>query len=413
MAQMDDDTDVLVISQFYRPETIGSGPFCADLAEAIAMTGQRVKVVTARPHYPGNTVFPPYRDGTRDRQFINRVEIARIPIFARGRDSALCRLLSEGSLLLGAGATLARDSARSAPIIISLCPSIFAVMLGTVLRRRGARCVAIVHDIQSGMAEGLGIAGRFVVRALRRVERSVFNRCDLIIVLSEEMRARLRDAGVSCPVEVHPIWIDTDAIQPRPAWPGLARTALYSGNFGRKQGLLQLIDLAQELRGRGSPLRVRLRGRGSQEELIRQEVKNRGLQNVDIRDLIRPEGLADGLAEGDIHLVPQDPSIADYAVPSKIYGIMAAGRPFVATARRDSTLWRLREESGAFVCVPPNDAKSFASAVMKLAANPARRMELGQRGRDYVTQHCAKKTSLGRLMNTIAGTCRPDEAHPW
>jgi colanic acid biosynthesis glycosyl transferase WcaI len=282
-------------------------------------------------------------------------------------------------------------------------------MLGTMMRRRGARCVAIVHDIQSGMAQGLGITGRLLVKALQTLERATFNRCDMIVVLSEEMRKTLRDAGVERPIEVHPIWIDTEAIQPRPALAGSARTVLYSGNFGRKQGMLQLLDLAQELYGRGSPLRVRLRGRGNQEKIVREEVRLRGLRNVDIHDLIGPEKLADGLAEGDIHLVPQDPSIADYAVPSKIYGIMAAGRPFVATARKDSTLWRLKEECNAFLCVPPNDADTFASTVMALAEDPARRAELGRHGRDYVLRNCAKNVSLRRLIGAVAGNGHPDE----
>jgi colanic acid biosynthesis glycosyl transferase WcaI len=404
------DIDILVISQYYHPETIGSGPFCADMAEAFAASGRQVKVVTARPHYPGNAVFPAYRSGLRDCQFINRVEIRRIPIAANGRDSFLSRLASEGSMLMGAAAALMRDSARNASTIVVLCPSVLSVLLGNVIRRRTARCVAIVHDIQSGMAQGLGMGGRLLVEALKLLERTAFNRCDLVVVLSEEMCRTLRDAGVDCPIAVHPIWIDTDAIQPRPALAGVARTALYSGNFGRKQGLIQLVDLAQELHGRGSPLRVRLRGRGNQEKIVREAVRNRGLLNVEFRDLIGPESLADGLAEGDIHLVPQDPSIADYAVPSKIYGIMAAERPFVATARRDSTLWRLREESGAFLCVPPNDIEAFANAVIELSEDGAWRAELGRRGRDYVLRNCARNVSLRRLIGKIAGNSPPDDA---
>jgi len=403
------DTDILMISQYYRPETIGSGPFCADLAEALAASGKQVKVITARPHYPGNVVFPAYRGGLRDRQFINRVEIRRLPVVARGGDSFLSRLANEGSLFLGATAALTRDRARDAPMIVVLCPSILSVMLGNVIRRRNARCVAIVHDIQSGIAEGLGMGGRLLVKALKLIERTTFNRCDLVVVLSEEMRRTLRNQGIGCPIEVHPIWIDTEAIRPQPTTSGPARTALYSGNFGRKQGLLQLVDLAQELHGRGSPLRVRLRGRGNQEEAVRREVRSRGLRNVEFRDLIGPEELADGLAEGDIHLVPQDPSIADYAVPSKIYGIMAAGRPFVATARRDSTLWHLREESGAFLCVPPNDIDAFANAVMELAENADWRAELGRHGRNYVLRNCARNVSLRRLIGRIARNGAPYE----
>ena len=102
-----------------------------------------------------------------------------------------------------------------------------------------------------------------------------------------------------------------------------------------------------------------LRGRGSQAEHLAAEIAAKGLRNVQIADLLPPERLNAGLAEGDIHLVPQDPDAADFAVPSKIYNIMAAGRPFIATARPDSVLWRLQQECGGFVCVPPYDARRF------------------------------------------------------
>jgi len=393
--------DVLVVSQYYRPEAIGSAPFCGDLAEALAGAGMRVNVMTARPHYPDNAVFPGYRDGARDRETVNGVEVSRVPTFIGANGSALHRLAGEGSFMMRGGAALARHPARGAKLVVSLCPSVLAVALGGLIRRKDARHVALVHDIQSGLAGGLGMTGRAAVRGLQALERSAFNRCDLIVVLSEEMRQTLRRAGVSAPIHVHPIWIDVDAIQPRPAAPGPARVALYSGNFGRKQGLMQLVDLAQELLGRGSDLRVVLRGRGSQSGPISRAVEERGLGNVEIGDLLPAERLADGLAEGDIHLVPQDPSVADYAVPSKIYGIMAAARPFVATAHKGSTLWRLQRESGAFVCVPPNDAPALARAVLALAGDAERRRALGRRGRAWVTAHCAKDKSLRALAGAI------------
>ena len=401
MVAAPDAADALFISQYYRPEAIGSAPFCGDLAEALAESGLRVQVMTARPHYPENKVFPGYEDGSRDRERLNGVEIGRVPTHTGASGSALHRLAAEGSFLLRAGATLARDPSRRAPLIVSLCPSVLAVLLGGFLRRPGGRHVALVHDIQSGLAEGLGMTGGAVSGVLRRLERTALNRCDLVLVLSEEMRDALRASGVRSPIHVHPIWIDTDSIRPQPAPAGPARTALYSGNFGRKQGLMQLVDLAEELAGRGSALRVLLRGRGSQDRRIADEVAARGLQNVEFGDLLASERLADGLAEGDIHLVPQDPSVADYAVPSKIYGIMAAGRPFVATARRGSTLWRLHRESGAFLCVPPHDRSAFASEVMELARNPERRVDMGRRGRAWVTAHCAKKSSLKTLVGAI------------
>lgn len=390
--------NALFVTQYYRPESIGSAPFCGDIAEALAARGVRVRVLTTRPHYPDGVVPSSYRGGNLDRQYIDGVEVRRVPTLIFAGPSTLRRMVGEGSFFLRGAMTALTDRSSRADVVISLCPSILTVVLANCLRRPGVRHVAVVHDIQSGLAEGLGMTQGGVVRALRSIERSALNACDLVVVLSDDMRRRLREVGVTSKIVIVPIWIDTEAIRPRPATAGPARVALYSGNLGRKQGLVQLLDLAEELRDRGADLRVVLRGRGSQANSIARELAARALGNVSLSDLLARERLSEGLAEGDIHLVPQDPAAADFAVPSKIYAIMAAARPFVATARPGSTLWRLQEKCGGFLCVPPNDRRRFADAVMALARDEGRRRDMGQRGLEYVTTHSSKNQVLSRLL---------------
>ncbi|MCW5568596.1 MAG: glycosyltransferase, partial [Dokdonella sp.] len=125
----------------------------------------------------------------------------------------------------------------------------------------------------------------------------------------------------------------------------------------------------------------------------------------ELEDLLPEQRLSEGLAAGDIHLVPQDPNAAPFAVPSKAFSIMAAGRPFVATAGAGSLLWRLRERSGAFLCVPPNDALAFANAVLKLADDAALRADLGQKGRHFVEQHLAKRKVLAKFVTRLDALC--------
>jgi len=99
--------------------------------------------------------------------------------------------------------------------------------------------------------------------------------------------------------------------------------------------------------------------------------------------------------------VPQNPQAAAFAVPSKVYNIMAVGRPFVATALPDSTLWQLQRQSGAFLCVPPDDPPSFAQAVIQLADDSRLRHELGRRGREFVEANYAKPRILGHLVDRL------------
>jgi colanic acid biosynthesis glycosyl transferase WcaI len=397
-------SDALLVTQYYWPEPIGSAPFCVDLAEWIARHRQRVTVLTSFPHYPNREMYlgQPLED--RPPQSEGGVGVVRLRNWHPRRATALHRILSEAHFLaLGGAAILIRQMARR-PLVLSLSPSILSVALGALATRRGGRHVALVHDIQSGLAAGLGMvrSTRFL-RLMQWVERRILDRTDLVIVLSREMRDHLRDIGVAAPIEIVPIWVDADRIRPMPPERRETLRVLYSGSLGRKQGLGQVVAAAAELQARAAPVEILLRGTGSEAEPLAQSIAEMGLGNIRIGELLPRESLSEGLAEGDIHLVPQDPEAADFAMPSKVFNIMAAARPFVATAREGTSLWRLAEESGAFLCVPPNEPRVFADAVQSLAGDAALRATLGARGRAFVEAHRCKSKVLMRFLSLIEG----------
>ncbi len=203
------------------------------------------------------------------------------------------------------------------------------------------------------------------------------------------------------PIEVIPLWVDTDHIQAQPAVARSGVKVLYSGNLGRKQGLGQVVALARELADRRADIEIVLRGDGNQAGELLGQIRSLGLTNIHLAELQPNEALGPALAAGDIHLVPQRPDAAAFAVPSKVFNIMAVGRPFVATALQDSVLWRLQRQSGAFLCVPPDDPATFAEAVIRLADDSRLRQELGRRGREFVETHYAKPRILSRLVDRL------------
>ena len=399
--------EALLITQYYRPEPIGSGPFCAEVAEWITQNGRNVAVLTSMPHYPTPAIFATANGAQARQEVINGVGVQRLQNWIPRRATALRRITSEGHFLLLGLLALATRRTRRHDLILSLCPSILSVALGVIAKSREGRHVALVHDIQSGLASGLGmVRSRGLLRAMRWCERVVLNRVDLIVVLSQEMKKQLRAIGVRAPIDVVPIWVDVERIRPMPRADDGRVTVLYSGNLGRKQGLDQVIALAAELQARrADDIEIVVRGNGGEAQRLATEIAVRGLTNIRMAELMPPEQLAESLASGDIHLVPQDPDAADFAVPSKVYNIMAAGRPFVATAGAQTSLWRLCQESGGFLCVPPNDPLAFADAVMGLARNRELRASLGARGRWHVERHQRKPDVLTHLVSLI------DELH--
>ena len=243
---------ILFVTRYFWPELIGSAPFTSDIAEWLAKEGRQMTVLSGLPHYPGTTVFPAYQggraaardDGRRDdRAGALGPAAARLRRWPASSNEA-------GFLVRGLGA-LASGRVKRHPVVLALCPSILCVALALAGRQRGGSAIAIVHDIQSGLAQRLGMNGGRLAGLMRWVERASLNRVDLVVVLSQEMKDQLRRIGVTAPIDVVPLWVDTDQIQPIEPAARPAVKVLYSGNLGRKQGLGQVVAMAEQLASAG------------------------------------------------------------------------------------------------------------------------------------------------------------------
>jgi colanic acid biosynthesis glycosyl transferase WcaI len=399
---------VLIISQWFWPELIGTGFYSGDLGFWLAERGSSVEALTNRPNYPGPKVFPDYRDGRRDREEERGVAIVRLPTWVPPSGRAPHRILSEMLFFVRAAPRLWGRRLGGDGTVVSFCPSVMAVLAASLVR--AGRHVAVVHDIQSGLAQSLALAkSGLAANLFRAVERFCLNRADEVVVLSDEMRAVLRSIGVNRPISVVPIWVNTAQFPSLPRPGGTPPTVLYSGNFGRKQGLDQVLDCAEILQMELPEAVVILRGGGSTEGELRRQVAERGLANVRFEPLLPLERLAEGLAAADLLLVPQEPSASDFAVPSKIYTNMAAGRPMVATAREGSPLWKLAQASGAIHCVPPRDPRAFAQAVLELMRDPERRQRMGAVARRYAVQEVDRERVLTQLADCLTGRPVPQQ----
>ncbi|MCW2235855.1 glycosyltransferase family 4 protein [Azospirillum canadense] len=391
----------LMVAMSYWPEPAGSAPMMTDLATAFAAAGTDMTVLTARPNYPGNRVYDGYADGSQDHLTVDGVRIERLFTIPPKGGGMKARLVHEGVLHGGFLAARARGRVAKHKAVLSLCPSIFSVAVADRFKAPGGRHVAIVHDIQSGLAGALGMGGGAALKAIQALERTALNRADSIVVLSEAMRDVLRDLGVRRPVAVIPPHVDADAIHPLPRPDGQPPTVLYSGAFARKQGLEQVLEMARHLHGLRPDARVLLRGQGGLEEELKAQAVGMGLTNVEFAPLIPKERLAEGLAEGDVHLVPQRPEGAAFAMPGKAVTILAAGRPFVCTCLPGSALARLEAEIGAFLSTPPDAPEAMAKAVADLLNAPDRSAAMGRRGRAWVEAHASRSAVLARYAGLL------------
>lgn len=368
------------------------------MAEWLAKHEWDVNVSTLRPSYPQNKVFEGFRHGEGDKQSVNGVRIYR-RYSPPPRGGGLLRrgifeLVALGQIL----GTAWRKEFRKTQTVVSVCPSILIVIAAWIFAGRNRYHIAIIHDIQSGLARSLKFSGgRVVPFLIEAVERFVLNRSDHLVVLTEEMATTLRQIGVRKPMTVLPPHIDETAIYPLEPPKNDVPILLYSGNLGRKQGLGQVLELAAVLQERSFSARIIIRGDGNQSEALKSRVNELGLKNVEFEDFVPKERLNESMGSADIHLVPQLPEGAEFAIPSKIFSIMSSGRPFICTALADSPLYRLSSASEAFWVTPPGDAEQFADRVIELVDSPEIMGAMGAKGRTYIVENLARDTVMGRF----------------
>jgi colanic acid biosynthesis glycosyl transferase WcaI len=400
---------ILILGLNFAPEVTGVGRYTADLAAWLSERDHEVRVITAPPYYPEWRVAAGYAARAWRRESIGGVQVLRCPIWLPRALTPLTRILH---LLSFAAASLVPclwQAARFRPDLIwAVEPTALAGPAALLAARLcGARACLHVQDLEAEAVCGLGlIRSRCLRRLVQRSYASLVRRFDLVSTICMRLRARLREFGVAeerlC---LFPNWVDTDAIRPlsgpsalRRQW-GCADTevlALYAGSMGDKQGLEALAEVAERLRAHPD-IRLVLCGAGAARPRLERRLA--GCANVILLPL-QPEGRLNALLNAaDIHLLPQRAEAETFALPSKLAGILASGRPLIAQAAGGELAAATRR---CGILVAPGDAAAMAAALIELASDPQRRRRLGQVARQLAEEHLERQAILARYEQRLS-----------
>jgi glycosyltransferase involved in cell wall biosynthesis len=219
------------------------------------------------------------------------------------------------------------------------------------------------------------------VRAIGTLQRWLYESMDLIIVIGRDMEAliadRLRGSG-KAPLWI-PNWADVDAIRPEAKAGNLLLSTLgigykfvvqYSGNMGRTHGLESVLDTAELLRS-DDRIHFLLIGTGAKRPWLERSAAERGLTNVTILPYQPRDRLRISLNACDVGIISFAPGMAGVSVPSRMYNILASGKPIIAVADDPSELARLVREEDVGWVVRPGDVGGIAAAIYEAKAVPA------------------------------------------
>lgn len=394
---------ILIYGINFEPELTGIGKYTGEMARWLAARGHQVRVVTAPPYYPDWRVQPGFRANVYAQYHDAEIErIWRCPLWVPTRPGGAARLVHLTSFAASSVPVLLGQIGWRPQLVWLAAPALVCAPGALALARlTGAPAWLHVQDFEVDAAFELGLLrGMRSRRAVLRAERWLLSRFDLVSTISEKMVDRLLDKGVARQRAVlFPNWVDLDAIVPQQqaaeggtnVWRerlGLRPqdvVALYSGNMGAKQGLEVLSDVARRLADHPDIVFV-LCGQGPARAAL--EVRCAGLENVRFLNLQPLSELNELLNMADLHLLPQRADAADLVMPSKLTGMLASGRPVIATARAGSALAGAVRDCG--IAVEPEQPQAMVDAIVALATDAPRRRALGVAARRFA------ETDLGR-----------------
>jgi glycosyltransferase involved in cell wall biosynthesis len=290
-----------------------------------------------------------------------------------------------------------------------------AVLLG---RRHGAPVIVLSQDVFPEIAVELKrLESPLLVGLLRLLDSLYLRRADRVVAIGETMQRRLVAKGAAPErVRVIPNWVDTRRLSPQPKdneWSrkhGLhdAFVVMHSGNVGHAQDLDSLVRAATFMRDL-ERLRIVVIGRGARQAELGELAERLEVERLTFLPYQPRSSLSASLSAADLHVVGLASGLAGYVVPSRLYGILAAGRPVIAAADEESETAQLVARIGCGVVLPPGRPELLAEAIRAAAGGELDLASMGRRGREWVEREADKRVAMGRyreLLEEATGAAR-------
>jgi glycosyltransferase involved in cell wall biosynthesis len=180
----------------------------------------------------------------------------------------------------------------------------------------------------------------------------------------------------------------------------------YAGNLGYVYDLGTLIEAAALLAAH-KDLIFLIVGEGVAKADLERQAQALNLRNVRFLPFQPAEDLPWLRATSDIQVSLHRPGTTGYSMPSKIYEIMASGRPLLASADVGSDVWQVVQTSGCGVCIEPGDATNLAQTILMLQRNPELRLSMSQHGRQYAEQSFSRQSVVERYHDLLQQITAP------
>ena len=383
---------VLLLSQYFFPEVGATQTRMSHFAQALVDLGHEVHVVTEFPNHPIGIIPDSYRGRWIEYDHSHPFHIIRVRVLASMRKTFWTRLGFYGSYCAMAILASVRLPGRY-DVVVATSPPLSVAVAGAVLSSiKRAPFVMDVRDLWPRAAKALKeLSNPLLYRLAERTEHALYRKAARITVTTKRFACHVAECDATFAAKTHLVPNGTveSVFSPERGDDGLRQrlgledkfVVVYAGLHGVAQGLETVIEAAARLKGAG--VEFLFVGEGPRKEALKILAAKRDLAEVRFIAQVPLEESCYYLNAADALLVPlaADP-VFEMFVPSKLFDAMACATPVILSV--DGEAREILEEAGGGLFARPGDPQALVDAILELRAHPARRLEMGRRGRDFV-----------------------------
>lgn len=398
---------LIFINRFFAPDHSATSQILSDLAFDLGDAGREVHLVTSRQIYDDPKAALP------ERETIDGVDVHRVSSTRFGRAALLGRSIDYVSFYRSVRRCL-DELVRPGDIVIAKTdPPLIAVVARPVARRNGARLVNWLQDIYPETAVELGVPFMRgpVAASLFAPRNATLREAAATVVVGDLMARQVEALGAPAErIHVIPNWCNDEDIRLvanadnplRHEWDLDNQFVLgYSGNLGRADEFETVLAAAERMRSEPRMAFLMIGG-GKRFGELAAAAQARGLAGAfrflpyQARTL-----LSYSLGAADAHWVSLDPRLEGLMVPSRYYGIAAAGKPIVVIGDPNGELGRLVRLNDCGFVVAPGDSEALTATLRQLLNAPQTVSEMGARARQMLDAHFTRRQGLARWRRLL------------
>jgi len=401
---------ILIYGLHFKPDLIGIGKYTGEMTDWLFDHGHKIRVITAPSYYPEWKLEKQlwwYK--TEDGPYLTW----RCPIYVPSQPKGLTRLLHLLSFAISSILPLLKNLLWKPDYIISIEPPFFTTPF-TILYSKLTRSKSILHiqDLEIDAAYSLNILKKgFFYRILKKIEKFILNRFDIISIISPIMKNKVVQKGIDQnKIFILPNWADIVNIHPKVNNVYLRKklsikpekkVVLYSGNIGEKQNLKSVINIAERMLTDNTNCFFLIVGDGAAKNRLADEVKKRNISNISFLPLQPAKDFSALLTMADIHLITQDKNISNYVLPSKLTNILSAGGVAIISAKPNTELSQLVKKHEIGYLINPDSENELYNAINHLLVNKSQHSTIGLNARKYAVKYLSKDKILNNFKNNV------------